>query len=59
MEPHQLIPCGPGGLVVHIIIVSFVGLNTMLTTWLTLRARGRDKKEAEHNGKHDAADGPA
>lgn len=41
-------PCGPTNyLVVHTVIALFTGLNALLTTWLTLRARGRDKKEAE------------
>ena len=51
MDPTHLIPCGQGGLVVHVIIVTFIGLNTLLTTWLTLRAHKRDKKEAKEN--HD------
>lgn len=32
--------------VVHIIAAVFIGLNMLLTTWLTLRAKRRDKKEA-------------
>lgn len=32
----------------HIIIVSLAGLNTLLTTWLTLRAKRKDNEE---NGK--------
>lgn len=33
-------------IVVHAIAAVFIGLNTLLTTWLTLRAKRRDKKEA-------------
>ena len=48
-------PCGPTNMMmVHAVIAVFTGLNALLTTWLTLRARGRDKKEAERrtNDRH-------
>jgi len=34
-------------MVVHYIAAVFIGFNTLLTTWLTLRAKRRDKKEAD------------
>lgn len=45
--------------VVHLVIACFSGLNALLVTYLTLRARAKDKKEAERNGgngdsKHSA-----
>lgn len=33
----------------HILIAFMGGLNALLTTWLTLRARRRDKREANGN----------
>lgn len=47
----QPLPCevhGPPSQMVHIIIVCFGGLNTLLTTWLTWRAMRKDRQE---NGK--------
>jgi len=38
-------PCAPGVVYAHIIIAAFSGLNLLLTTWLTGRARRQDRED--------------
>lgn len=51
MEPNLSGPCESGEFYIRAMMMFFIGMNTMLTTWLTLRAKKRDKKEA--NGEQD------
>lgn len=36
--------------ITHVVVAFFVGVNTCLGTWLTLRAKRKDREEAS-NGK--------
>lgn len=49
MDHTQILPCGPSALWFHFAIVSLQSVTIVLTTWLTVRARRRDRKE---NGHH-------
>jgi hypothetical protein len=50
MEGHELIPCTVELAWMHIVIAGLSSVTTVLVTWLTVRARKRDVKEAHDNG---------
>lgn len=45
MGDDIFMPCGQIGQAVHLIIAFFAGLNMCLTTWLSVRAKRRDRHE--------------
>lgn len=49
MEIERIIPCSTGVAWMHVAIAFITGWTTVLTTWLTVRAVHKDKKEANGN----------
>jgi hypothetical protein len=51
MEIQQIGGCQNGVMWAHLVIGLMTGANTLLATWLSMRARKRDKKEAHRVGR--------
>lgn len=56
MEPHDITPCGPSGMWLHVVITMMNCMTLVLTSWLTARARRIDRngrvrkaKPSEHS----------
>lgn len=48
-------PCGNTSSMVHIVIAALSGATTVLTTWLTVRAKRKDRAEANGSNHTDSS----
>lgn len=58
MQIHEIGPCGPDSAMVHIVIAFFAGLNTCMITFLTLRARRKNREDKNGEDGRVPDEGP-
>lgn len=58
LEINEVGPCGPYSTMVHVVIAFFAGLNTCMITFLTLRAKRKNREDRDGNGSAVPDKGP-